>query len=126
MDIQKSIGDFYYTISEKTELNKKINDNLYAQVKAIFSENFLNLDFLPDGWKTGNLLDIADYLNGLAMQKYRPKDGETGLPVLKIKELRQGICDANSELCSPSIKSEYIIHDRDIIFSWSSSLLIDI
>lgn len=126
MDIQKSIGDFYYTISEKTELNKNINDNLYAQVKAIFSENFLNLDFLPDGWKTGNLLDIADYLNGLAMQKYRPKDGETGLPVLKIKELRQGICDANSELCSPSIKSEYIIHDGDIIFSWSGSLLVDI
>lgn len=126
MDIQKSIGDFYYTISEKTELNKKINDNLYAQVKAIFSENFLNLDFLPDGWKTGNLLDIADYLNGLAMQKYRPKDGETGLPVLKIKELRQGICDANSELCSPSIKSEYIIHNGDIIFSWSGSLLVDI
>ena len=126
MDIQKSIGDFYYTISEKTELNKKINDNLYAQVKAIFSENFLDLDFLPDGWKTGNLLDIADYLNGLAMQKYRPKDGETGLPVLKIKELRQGICDASSELCSPSIKSEYIIHDGDIIFSWSGSLLVDI
>ena len=126
MDIQKSIGDFYYTISEKTELNRKINDNLYAQVKAIFSENFLNLDFLPDGWKTGNLLDIADYLNGLAMQKYRPKDGETGLPVLKIKELRQGICDANSELCSPSIKSEYIIHGGDIIFSWSGSLLVDI
>lgn len=71
-------------------------------------------------------MDIADYLNGLAMQKYRPKDGETGLPVLKIKELRQGICDASSELCSPSIKSEYIIHDGDIIFSWSGSLLVDI
>lgn len=71
-------------------------------------------------------MDIADYLNGLAMQKYRPKDSETGLPVLKIKELRQGICDANSELCSPSIKSEYIIHDGDIIFSWSGSLLVDI
>ena len=103
-----------------------VNDNLHAQVKAIFSENFLNLNFLPDGWKTGNLLDIADYLNGLAMQKYHPKDGETGLPVLKIKELRQGICDASSELCSPSIKSEYIIHDGDVIFSWSGSLLVDI
>ena len=123
---QKRIGEFLAAIDDKIALNAKINDNLYAQVKAIFSENFLNLDFLPDGWKTGNLLDIADYLNGLAMQKYRPKDGETGLPVLKIKELRQGICDANSELCSPSIKSEYIIHDGDIIFSWSGSLLVDI
>ena len=123
---RKSIVGFASSISEKIRCNAKVNDNLYAQVKAIFSENFLDLDFLPDGWKTGNLLDIADYLNGLAMQKYRPKDGETGLPVLKIKELRQGICDANSELCSPSIKSEYIIHDGDIIFSWSGSLLVDI
>ena len=123
---RKSIVGFASSISEKIRCNAKVNDNLYAQVKAIFSENFLNLDFLPDGWKTGNLLDIADYLNGLAMQKYRPKDGETGLPVLKIKELRQGICDASSELCSLSIKSEYIIHDGDIIFSWSGSLLVDI
>lgn len=123
---RKSIVGFASSISEKIRCNAKVNDNLYVQVKAIFSENFLDLDFLPDGWKTGNLLDIADYLNGLAMQKYRPKDGETGLPVLKIKELRQGICDASSELCSPSIKSEYIIHDGDIIFSWSGSLLVDI
>ena len=123
---RKSIVGFANSISEKIRCNAKVNDNLYAQVKAIFSENFLDLDFLPDGWKTGNLLDIADYLNGLAMQKYRPKDGETGLPILKIKELRQGICDASSELCSPSIKSEYIIHDGDIIFSWSGSLLVDI
>ena len=114
------------TLDDKIQCSIKINDNLYAQVKAIFSESLLNLDSLPDGWKTGNLLDIADYLNGLAMQKYRPQDGESGLPVLKIKELRQGICDNNSELCSPSIKSEYIIHDGDIIFSWSGSLLVDI
>ena len=125
-DEMRKIVTILEAIDKKIECNQQINDNLYAQVKAIFSENFLDLDFLPDGWKTGNLLDIADYLNGLAMQKYRPKDGETGLPVLKIKELRQGICDASSELCSPSIKSEYIIHDGDIIFSWSGSLLVDI
>lgn len=126
LEQQKRISGILSAIDSEIEVNQKINDNLYAQVKAIFSKNFLDLDFLPDGWKTGNLLDIADYLNGLAMQKYRPKDGETGLPVLKIKELRQGICDASSELCSPSIKSEYIIHDGDIIFSWSGSLLVDI
>ena len=59
------------------------------------------------------------------MQKYRPKDNERGLPVLKIKELRQGCCDSNSELCSPSIKSEYIVNDGDVIFSWSGTLLVD-
>ena len=59
------------------------------------------------------------------MQKYRPTDDETGIPVLKIKELRQGCCDTNSELCSPNIKNEYIIRDGDVIFSWSGSLLVD-
>lgn len=72
------------------------------------------------------MLDIADYLNGLAMQKYRPSENEIGIPVLKIKELRQGLCDTSSELCSPLIKPEYIIHDGDVVFSWSGSLLVDI
>lgn len=58
------------------------------------------------------------------MQKYRPQN-EQGLPVLKIKELHQGFCDSNSDLCSPSIKSEYLIHDGDVIFSWSGTLLVD-
>ena len=60
------------------------------------------------------------------MQKFRPADDENSLPVLKIKELRQGVCDANSERCSTNIKQEYIIHDGDVIFSWSGSLLVDL
>ena len=124
--IQESIGDLYYVLSLKAERNKKINDNLYAQVKAIFDNHFINIDAIPAGWRKGNLLDIANYLNGLAMQKFRPQGHEIGLPVLKIKELRQGSCDDSSELCSLSIKPEYIIHNGDVIFSWSGSLLVDI
>lgn len=123
--IQETIGNLYYELSYKTELNKKINKNLEQQAQAIFANEFLSLDTLPEGWKQASLIDIADYLNGLAMQKYRPTADETGIPVLKIKELRQGCCDDNSELCSPSIKSEYIIRDGDVIFSWSGSLLVD-
>jgi len=85
----------------------------------------LHHDVLPVGWKQGSLLDIADYLNGLAMQKFRPTDNEDGIPVLKIKELRQGMCDSSSELCSPNINAEYIVSDGDVIFSWSGSLLVD-
>ena len=124
--IQESIGDLYYVLSLKAERNKMINDNLYAQAKAIFDNHFINIDAIPARWRKGNLLDIANYLNGLAMQKFRPQGNEIGLPVLKIKELRQGSCDDSSELCSLSIKPEYIVHDGDVVFSWSGSLLVDI
>ena len=123
---QKEIAAILSALDEKIAINRAINENLYAQAKTIFDDYFINLDAIPVGWRKGSLLDIANYLNGLAMQKFRPQGNEIGLPVLKIKELRQGSCDDSSELCSLSIKPEYIIHDGDIIFSWSGSLLIDI
>ena len=122
---QKEIVALLKPIDDKLEINMSINNNLEQQARAIFINEFLSLTTLPDGWKQASLIDIADYLNGLAMQKYRPTDDEIGISVLKIKELRQGCCDNNSELCSPNIKSEYIIHDGDVIFSWSGSLLVD-
>ena len=123
---QKRIACVLRMLDEKIELNQQINDNLEQQALAIFQQELLIEGDLPEGWTRSNLLDIANYLNGLAMQKFRPADGENGLPVLKIKELRQGFCDASSELCSPSIKPEYIVHDGDVIFSWSGSLLVDL
>lgn len=102
-----------------------LNNNLEQQAQAMFDDFFLNREELPEGWSKGSLIDIADYLNGLAMQKYRPTNGEQGIPVLKIKELRQGMCDDSSELCSPNIKPEYIVSNGDVIFSWSGSLLVD-
>ena len=125
MDSQTKIAEILSNIDEKIEVNVRINENLEQQAQTIFANEFLSLESLPDGWKRGSLIDIADYLNGLAMQKYRPAADEVGIPVLKIKELRQGSCDATSELCSPNIKTNYIIHDGDVIFSWSGSLLVD-
>lgn len=126
LSIQKRVVEIISTIQNKIANNQELNDNLYAQAKAIFDNHFINIDAIPAGWRKGNLLDIANYLNGLAMQKFRPQGDEIGLPVLKIKELRQGSCDDSSELCSLRIKPEYIIHDGDVIFSWSGSLLVDI
>lgn len=128
---QQKIAAILSSLDDKIELNNKINTNLEQQAQALFKNWFV--DFapfdgkMPEGWKVGKLSDIADYLNGLAMQKFRPLEDEEGLPVLKIKELRQGCYDESSELCSPlKVKPEYIIHDGDVIFSWSGSLLVDI
>ena len=125
LEYQSKVLSILEPIEEKIDTNNLINKNLEEQAKTVFEKEFLARDHVPAGWTRGSLVDIADYLNGLAMQKYRPAAGEQGLPVLKIKELRQGSCDSNSELCSSSIKKDYIIHDGDVIFSWSGSLLVD-
>ena len=126
LETQNKVVAVLSSLDSKIELNQKVNDNLQQQANLIFQQELLQNGDLPEGWSTGCLLDIANYLNGLAMQRFRPDKGEVGLPVLKIKELRQGYCDASSEQCSPSIKSEYIVHDGDVIFSWSGSLLVDL
>lgn len=106
-----------------------VNHHLAEIADAVFNSWFVDFEPFngekPADWETATLTDIANYLNGLAMQKFRPSADEVGLPVLKIKELRQGFFDTSSDLCSPSIKPQYLINDGDVIFSWSGSLLVD-
>ena len=139
-DIQHKIASILSSLDDKIEVNRKINENLEQQAQALFKSWFVDfepfkdqpfveseLGMIPQGWRVENLSSIADYINGLAMQKFRPVDGERGLPVLKIKELGQGSVDNNSELCSPSLIGEkYIIDDGDIIFSWSGTLMVKV
>jgi type I restriction enzyme S subunit len=122
---QKRVSFVLECIDKKIENNKAVDNNLVLQSEALFKEFFFPQDSSTDAWEKSSLLGIADYLNGLAMQKYRPSEDEDGLPVLKIRELRQGFFDSNTEFCSPAIKPEYIVNDGDVIFSWSGSLLVD-
>lgn len=130
LDGQKKIAEILSALDDKIELNNKINRNLEAQAQAIFKSWFIDFEpfggSMPKRWKIGNLLDIATYLNGLSMQKYKPRKGISFLPVLKIRELRQGFCDKDSDICSTEIGNEFIIDDGDIVFSWSGTLLINI
>ena len=118
------------SLDDKIELNNKINQNLEQQAQAIFKSWFVDFEpfggNMPENWERSNLLEIANYLNGLAMQKYRPKENELYIPILKIKELRQGFCDNTSDICTENINDAYIVNNGDIIFSWSGSLLVDI
>jgi len=91
---------------------------------GLFNELVIDRD--SSNWTNGSLLDIAEYRNGLAMQKYRPDQDDRGLPVLKIRELREGTCGPESERCSSDIDEDIIVNDGDVVFSWSGSLLVDI
>jgi type I restriction enzyme S subunit len=69
--------------------------------------------------------EIANYLNGLACQKFPPKDELNKLPVLKIKDLQSGISES-SDWVSSDVPKKYLVQNGDIIFSWSASLLVKI
>lgn len=126
IDSQDKIINILKSLDDKIELNRRINANLEAQAQALFRSWFVDNDNQLDNYQTKSLTDIAQYLNGLAMQKFPPESIQNSLPVLKIKELGQGLCDASSDRCSTSIKPEYIINDGDVIFSWSGTLLVDV
>lgn len=136
---QHRIASILSSLDRKIELNNKINADLEEMAQAIFKNWFVDfepfkdgkfvdseLGMIPEGWKVGRLTEIASYMNGLAMQKFPPENNEDSLPVLKIKELGQGFCGTDSDRCSCNIKDECKIHNGDVIFSWSGTLLVDV
>ena len=136
---QKEIAGILSSLDAKIETNNKLNEKLEEMAQAIFKSWFVDfepfkdkpfheteLGMIPEGWEVVSLTDIATFTNGLAMQKFRPNYKEPHLPVLKIKELRQGFCDDTSEICIDDISDDFIADDGDIIFSWSGTLLVDI
>ena len=80
---------------------------------------------VPEGWEIRPLDKIAVFQNGLALQKYRPKENEEWLPVVKIAQLRTGKADSG-EKATANIPSECIIDDGDVVFSWSGSLTVKV
>ena len=124
--IQQRIANILSTLDDKIELNRRINENLEQQAQALFDFHFIQHPEKLGSYERGSLIDIANYINGLAMQKFRPQIEEKGIPVLKIKELGQGRTDSSSDICSENISKEYIINDGDVIFSWSGTLMVNI
>jgi type I restriction enzyme S subunit len=100
---------------------------LPAEIADLFPESFEDsaLGPIPKGWDVKPLDEIADYLNGLACQKHPPVEGQKSLPVIKIRELRQGITN-NTDRASVDVPPKYIVEDGDVLFSWSGSLLVSI
>jgi type I restriction enzyme S subunit len=93
---------------------------LAADIWSLFPDSLSDEGF-PIGWRPQPLDTIAEFLNGLALQKYPAKDGKS-LPVIKIAQLRSGKAESG-EVASSEIPSRYVVHDGDHLFSWSGSLI---
>ena len=142
---KESIGTFFLNLDQKIRLNEQINQNLEAMAKQLYDYWFVQFDFpneegkpykssggemlwndklkrnIPIGWHCGNLFEIAVFTNGLACQKFRPKDDEVPLPVIKIREMHDGISVDTEEVTS-NIPESVKVYNGDVLFSWSASL----
>jgi type I restriction enzyme, S subunit len=76
---------------------------------------------VPKGWEVKALDNVANFLNGLALQKYPPRGDRTDLPVIKIAQLRKGSTEG-ADASNDSIDEKYKIRDGDLLFSWSGTL----
>lgn len=141
---QRNIASVLTAIDSKIELNNEISLELEALAKLIFDYWFVQFDFpdrngkpyksnggkmvwskelmreVPEEWNVGSLLDIAEYTNGIACQKYRPISSDS-LRVIKIREMREGFTN-NSEFVRSDIPKKVIVENGDVLFSWSASL----
>jgi type I restriction enzyme S subunit len=77
-------------------------------------------DDVPKGWSILGLDEIANFLNGLALQKFPPQ-GDRFLPVIKIAQLRTENT-LGADKASAELAPEYVVNDGDVLFSWSGSL----
>ncbi|OAD42571.1 restriction endonuclease subunit S [Polaribacter atrinae] len=148
--LQKQIAKVLSDLDSKIEINNKINQELEAMAKTLYDYWFVQFDFpdpstssgqagkpykssggkmvfneelkreIPEGWEIGTLLDIANFQNGLACQKYRPINDEF-LRVIKIKDMKEGFSE-KTEKVRPDVPDKIKIFNGDILFSWSASL----
>ena len=144
LSTQEKVADVLSALDAKIELNNIINAELEALAKTLYDYWFVQFDFpnangepyktscgkmtysttlkrkIPKGWVCGTLLDIATFTNGLACQKFRPKN-EQYYRVIKIREMGAGFTDG-SELVTVNIPEKVIVNNGDVLFSWSATL----
>lgn len=145
---QKQIVKEYKVLQDRISLNNTLIEKLEETAQAIYKQWFVDFDFpdengnpykssggeirfrtevdkeIPAEWDIKSLAEIANYLNGLAMQNYSSTTSEY-IPVIKIKELSQGYTDESSDRAETSIPSKYVINNGDVIFSWSGTLKVE-
>ena len=138
IDEQRRIAAILGALDDKIELNRKMSRTLEEMAQAIFKSRFVDFDGvadedlveskagrIPRGWEVEPLDSIADFLNGAACQKYPAVQGDKSLPVIKIRELNQGVTD-KSDRATSAIPRKWWVADGDVLFSWSGSLVVKV
>ena len=97
----------------------------YAQLKTtagLFPSAMQDSELggVPKGWGLKPLYETAEYVNGAAFKAKYFSDNRSGLPIIKIAELKQGI-SSGTKYTNENVKKKYFIDNDDVLYSWSGS-----
>ena len=101
IDVQKKGVAILSSLDNKIRLNRRINDNLEEQAKALFKSWFVDfepfkggkfvdseLGLIPKGWSTGTIYSYIDVIYGAPYKSALFNDKKQGLPLIRIRDLK--------------------------------------
>ena len=132
---QRRIASILSAYDDLIKNNRRRIQLLEQSARLLYKEWFVRLRFpghehttitdgVPEGWGRKSFSELANFLNGYA---FKPTHlGDTGFPIVKIPELRDGPTDKTPRNIGEHVPERYYIENGDILFSWSGTLLVNI
>lgn len=131
IETQRRIADILSAYDDLIENNRKQIKLLEEAAQRLYKEWFVDLRFpgyehikivdgVPEGWERLPVAHLGEFLNGFA---FKPSDWqETGMPIIKIKEMGNGVSSDTPRNNGERVPEKYHIKSGDILFSWSATL----
>ena len=129
--IARALGAF----DDLIENNRRRIEILEEMARLLYREWFVHFRFpghedvelvdsdlgpIPEGWEIRSFAELADFVNGFA---FKPEHWlDQGLPIVKIKELKNGVTRDTPRYHGPDVSKKYYVGDGSVLFSWSADL----
>ena len=106
----------------RAKLDGREPPGLDPATAVLFPEHFDQAGDMPrpTGWQPKAVYDCARFINGVAFRNVQFSSDGSGLPVVKIAELKNGI-SPQTKFTTAELVQRYKIRDGEILFSWSGS-----
>lgn len=116
------IENYQKQIKLLEEAAQRLYKEWFIDLRFPGHENTTIIDGVLEGWEKKSVGQIGEYLNGFA---FKPSDWqETGKPIIKIKEMGNGVTNDTPRNNGERVPAKYLIKAGDLLFSWSATLMV--
>lgn len=113
---QQEIGAFLASLDAKIALNKKINDNLFAQMQVLYNSWFVDYKPFsgskPESWIQSDIYSLANIIYGAPFASRQFNVERSGKPIIRIRDLKEQQFTTYTTEVHPK---GYLLHPGDIV-----------